>query len=140
MFRKSGTLIHRIVRPRSAAILWSLVVLSLLVAPVPAGGEGWFLAVEWLGVDKLVHLSLFGAEGFLVHRWLRSAGVRSPGVWAVGLTVVFGALTELIQVPLPDRQGDVWDLAADSVGAVLAVLAGGLWVWIYRRRAGRTLC
>jgi len=118
-------------RSRSAALLqallWAVVVVLLLVAPVPGpkGGYGWFRALEGLGADKLVHLALFAVQALLVDRWLRAAGVRRPGLWAVLVTLAFGALTEALQAPLPDRNADPWDLAADGLGAFLAVWVAG---------------
>lgn len=127
MFRKSEKVMIRLrsLRPRSAALLWALVIALLLVAPVPGphGGRGWFQTLEAWGADKLVHLALFGVQAILLRRWLHAAGVRAPGLWAVVATLAYGALTEALQVPLPDRHGDLRDLAADGIGALAGVLA-----------------
>jgi len=116
-------------RPRTAALLWSLLIALLLVAPVPGaeGGHGWFQTLEALGADKLVHLALFAVQALLVWRWLHSAGLRAPGLWAVLAAVAYGALTELVQRSLPARHGDLLDLAADGFGALLGALLAHRW-------------
>ena len=131
MFRKSEKRMDRSrpPRPRTAALLWSLLIALLLLVPLPGakGGHGWFQDLEALGADKPVHLALFAVQAVLVRRWLRSAGVRAPGVWAVLVAVAYGALTELVQRSLPARHGDLRDLAADGFGAVLGALLAYRW-------------
>jgi VanZ family protein len=43
------------------------------------------------------------------------------------LVIVYGASDEFHQYFVPGRQADVFDLMADSLGAV--VLVAGVWVW-----------
>lgn len=123
-------------RSRAAvALLWALVIAVLLVVPLPGPKSGggwfdwfnWFGALEEAGADKLVHLALFAVQAFLSYRWLRSAGVSSPGAWTLVATVVYGALTEILQVPIPDRHGDLRDLAADGLGALLGTMLAFRW-------------
>ena len=131
MFRQSEKPTGRLRRPRplTAALLWSVLIALLLVAPLP-GGEaepGWFRTLEAAGADKLVHLALFGVQALLVRRWLRTAGLPAPGTRAVLIAVAYGALTELVQRSLPARHGDLWDLAADGLGALLGALLAHRW-------------
>jgi len=115
---------HRITRPRPATLLWALAIAILLLAPSPVGGPEtwWFLTLERLQADKLVHLVLFAVQAVLGRRWARAAGLRAPDLWALAATVAYGALTELLQLYVPGRDGDLFDLAADGTGAVLAVV------------------
>ena len=98
---------------RAAFVLVVLVSLGVLFAPaddVPAALPG---------VDKLVHLLLFGALA-LTGRW---AAIRTP-VLAVGLAA-YGAVSEVLQALTPlARSGSVADLLADVAG-----IAVGLVCW-----------
>lgn len=125
---------HRITKPLPAALLWALAIAFLLLVPSPVGGPSprWFAALERLQADKLVHLTLFGVQAMLGRRWARAASLRAPGLWALAATVAYGALTELLQLHVPGRDGDLFDLAADGIGAALAVA----FVW-WRERAAR---
>ncbi len=114
------------------AVLWALLIFVLLSIPtglVVPSGSGRLLdflpdlvadTIRLLA-DKAVHAVLFAGQAL----WLRRAG------WTAGRAVLwsaaYGAATELYQALLPFRSGDVYDLLADILGALLAV-------WWWRRR------
>lgn len=88
--------------------------------------------------DKLVHLVMYGGFAFLLAAWLTSRNVpRGKVLWiTLGMAVVYGALDELLQIPIESRSADVWDFVMDLCGAVLGLL---LFVavrpkleWLYR--------
>ena len=69
--------------------------------------------------DKVAHVSYYGALAALF--WIADAG-RRP--WLVALvTIGVGAADEWHQLDLPFREASLWDLAADAVGAALALAA-----------------
>lgn len=127
---------------RRAVVAWLLVVLyaagifyfsSLSQPPAPPGAL----------TDKHVHALVFGGLAATLiwalagARW--SAVTTTTGVWAVVLTSLYGAADEWHQSFVPNRQSDVLDWLADSIGGVLvavAVVAGARWLrdrgWIDR--------
>ena len=82
-------------------------------------------------VDKVLHA---GAYALLAGLWawalargrLRDASWRTLlAAWAIASA--YGATDELHQLFVPGRQADVFDLAADAIGAAAA--AGAVWAW-----------
>lgn len=116
------------------AVLWALLIFVLLSIPtglVVPSGSGRLLdflpdlfanAIRLLG-DKAVHAVLFAGQVL----WLRRAGW--PAGRALVCSAAYGAVTELYQALLPFRSGDIYDLLADILGALLAV-----WWWRWRDR------
>src|SRR3990172_5997305 len=96
--------------------LWAAVILLFSVtAPLPGTG---------IIPDKVVHVAAYAVLAFLLRR-----GLLASPVAAVLAAVAYGALVEGIQSILPWRRAEWWDLGANTLGAVIAVVAGG-------RRAG----
>ena len=75
---------------------------------------------------------LFGLTG---GRWRRVTG-RMATVAAL-LAVVYGVSDEWHQAFVPGRMADIADVAADAVGAVVAVGLGWAWAILLRRRDRR---
>jgi len=101
--------------------LWAAVILLFSVtAPLPGTG---------IIPDKVVHVAAYAVLAFLLRRGLLASPVAAPAVVAVLAAVAYGALVEGIQSILPWRRAEWWDLGANALGAVMAVVAGG-------RRAG----
>lgn len=85
----------------------------------PGDGTSW-LAWAWLDLpllDKVAHALLFGVLAAL----LRYAGLSAQG--AIVGAVAWGVLDEVHQAFVPGRSPELGDLAADTLGATLAVLA-----------------
>ena len=69
--------------------------------------------------DKTEHFLAFGALAF----WFGSIVVRRDLPWVFLAAVAFGGLIEFLQSAMGwGRQGDLLDLAADSIGVALGVL------------------
>jgi VanZ family protein len=72
--------------------------------------------------DKLIHF--FGYGGWAVLLW--ASGYVRNLLLVVSLTVLFGLFDEVTQaIPVLGRSADIWDLVADSIGGIVAV------VWIH---------
>lgn len=104
-------------RTRLATIVATLVVLAALLWP----GED-LPEVGLAGLDKAVHLLLFGA-------WALALRFDWPGLrarpWLLVLAVaLFAPLTEGLQLLAPQRSFDLLDAAADLCGAILAAAFG----------------
>ncbi len=106
----------------AVAVLVSLAVLFAPAGNVPDAPPG---------VDKVVHLLLFGALA-ATGRW---AGIRAV-VLGAGLAA-YAALSEVLQAVTPlARSGSLGDLAAGVVGIALGL---GAWALGERPGRGRTL-
>jgi len=120
------------VRARAAlAVGWALAVLAASLQP---GGDGGLPLASPFGLvapDKWLH-----AGGYAVLTALVAAAVlprtRRRHLAVLVAVVGYGALVELLQVPVTGRSGDPVDALANAVGAVLAL---ALWWGVVRRRA-----
>jgi VanZ family protein len=76
--------------------------------------------------DKGAHGLLYSGLAALMVRALAGGGWRPFGVGialaALAYSVLYGATDEIHQLFVPTRTADVADLAADAVGAALAVV------------------
>lgn len=79
-------------------------------------------------LDKLIHAVVFAFCAFFVTRaWQGEFSLTMLGV----LLAVFAVLTELAQVYIPGRSGDVLDIVADAAGLVAG---GALALWYAREQ------
>jgi glycopeptide antibiotics resistance protein len=92
-----------------------VAVLGATLAPLSGGT---YAAIS--GLDKAVHVALFGGVAVLLC-WNISSLNPSSASSVVAVTVAFAALIELVQSALWYRSGDLWDLLAGSLGALLGV-------------------
>lgn len=104
-------------RPSAAAlavaIVWTIAVVVMLWMPPPPPPE---VIIPYF--DKYVHCAQFVGIGVA---W-RLARLR--GAWVLGGGAALGAVTEVVQGVLPwPRTPDVWDVAADVAGLLLATAA-----------------
>jgi len=110
--------------PVRTALAATVAVGALLLLPIPTlpGGLEPLAASSW--ADKAVHLALFLALGWLWQRALQSPGERRVvGAPAIVLALVaYGGLLELAQGASGYRTASWGDLAADALGAALAVV------------------
>jgi VanZ family protein len=77
--------------------------------------------------DKVLHGIEYAGLGALLARalaggWLRPVS-RSAAALALSMAVIYGATDEIHQHFVPPREMEVLDLAADGVGALVAVFA-----------------
>ena len=81
--------------------------------------------------DKVLHAIAYFGFGILVFRavarrfparvtWRRAAA-------SLAITIAYGVTDELHQLAVPSRSADALDLAADAIGASLALVA--CWAW-----------
>jgi len=89
--------------------------------------------VGFVPTDKLLHLAVFGGLALLLKRAARfsmpsSSLPKQLLVGAFGASAL-GALLEICQAFVPYRSADLWDWAADTAGAALAV---GVWFACWR--------
>ena len=74
------------------------------------------------GFDKVLHVIEYGILGFLLARSLANYRSRfsngSLVIWVVALVALYGGSDEVHQVFVPRRNASLWDVVADSLGAV----------------------
>jgi VanZ family protein len=108
------------------ARLWTIFILILMAIPgnMLPHEEKTFIP----NLDKLVHATLFGSFVFL---WSIYYAIRkdrnnhsdSRFVLILIIACLYGVATELMQkYIIPNRDYDIFDILADSVGAVLGLL------------------
>ncbi len=108
--------------PRNAARLLALAWMGWIyyLSDQPALDiEDYFFAQ-----DKVAHAVAFGILGalFLASMQQSTEGYRCYQLWiAVGLTTAYGVFDEWHQAFVPDRTPDLWDVVADTIGALVAV-------------------
>lgn len=86
--------------------------------------------VSFIGLDKLVHATVYGVLAALLLRSLRPGEQgysKQQMVWAVVLASLYGITDEVHQYFVPGRSSDVLDWCADTVGALLAVALVAAW-------------
>jgi VanZ family protein len=81
--------------------------------------------------DVLGHFSVYAALAVLLWWALRGAGVRRQLLWAFVLAVLYGLTDEYHQRFVPNRHPDLFDLATDAAGALVALL---IVKWVAARR------
>ena len=95
-------------------LAWAAVILVLTSIPVPSTPVD-----DVLGLDKLVHLVLYGVLGALAARAARTPSrARLPLLAALGAVILFAAADEWHQALVPGRSADPLDWVADAVGAL----------------------
>jgi len=90
-------------------------------------------------VDKVLHAGAYGLLGILFYRAYRSRWPSASG-WTMAnaslLSAAFYGLTdEIHQYFVPGRSADPWDWLADTVGAMLGVVAYHALLYLQSRRA-----
>ncbi len=101
---------------------WALLVEALLLWPHPPEVPQPF---TFIGLDKLVHATLFGVQAALIARAM--PGDRRRLWLAVIAAMVFGAITEFEQHFIPSRSMELDDFFADSVGAFIGASLSAVW-------------
>ena len=111
---------------KAFAIVWSSLITILFFLP------GSALPKEnWLGdiyFDKWVH---FGFFAVLLFSWAAAFEVRSKWMWLLLAAIVYGAAVEFIQRDwVPNRDFDLYDLLADTLGAIAGLV---VWLRVYKK-------
>ncbi len=95
------------------ALLWAAVVVVLCAVMVWAAVQADDPLAELIHTDKMRHVMAFGAVG-LCAALMPGARLR---LVALGGVIGFGIALELIQIPVPDRNGSLADFLASCIGA-----------------------
>ena len=115
--------LQKLLSKNTAARLWTLFIFVLMAIPgnMLPKEEKTFIP----NVDKLIHATLFGSFVFLwsiyyATRKERNNNSDSRFLLVLIIACLYGVATELMQKYLiPNRDYDIFDILADSIGAVL---------------------
>lgn len=103
------------------AVFWTAFIIYGLSSPPSATPRFPWLAME--GMDKLVHAVLFGIEAALCVWAIGKRANLQLLIWVVVWCTVLGGTMELVQYKwVEGRTGDVVDLLADTLGAILGAV------------------
>lgn len=73
--------------------------------------------------DKIEHAVAYGVLGFLTWRALNIAAQKwQQIIITIGIAAIYGLSDEIHQLFVPGRSFDLLDLAADTLGAAIAVI------------------
>ncbi len=111
----------------SAIVFYCAAIFYLSSRPI-----SYPMAYPFSGFDKLAHAGLFGGLGMLVCRFAASDLRRAPApsmLIAASFTTLYGFTDEFHQYFVPGRFAGPADFAADTAGALLAVM---LWYFLFR--------
>lgn len=116
-------------RARTAAILWTLLILFLCFIPSSAIPK-----VQVPLADKWAHFILFGVFSLL---WLLAypyPRIKNLILWTL-ISMGFGWMVEEIQglLTILGRSKDVYDIYADAIGGMIGV---GVFYFFYRIKQG----
>lgn len=104
--------------------IWMLITLYLTVMPAE-----YLVESRVFQYDKLGHFALFGGWAFLyglfIMYYRRKTDVGLNRIFWIGF--MFGAMVEMYQYLMPvNRSGNLYDLLANALGCLAAVLALGI--------------
>lgn len=124
-----STILHwKIFRTKWVAVGWLLFITLLFFLPGSAFPRENFLTKIYL--DKWIHAGLFGA---LLFMW-RSSFNYSSRYYTIMLLLaafIYGIAVEIVQKNwVPNRDFDLYDVAADMTGALLGLL---IWREVYKK-------
>ncbi len=75
------------------------------------------------GTDKVAHALAYGLLAYLftraLHQTWPSRGAITMAALGAAIASLYGALDEFHQTFVPGRHGSIWDVVADTVGAIL---------------------
>ena len=82
-------------------------------------------------MDKLLHVAAYGVMGVLFYRAYQTLRIKNNPQILVWLSMasasVYGISDEIHQYFIPERNADLYDVAADIIGAVCGVYLYQLW-------------
>lgn len=105
-----------------ASVSWALVLAVLMLLPQDSFPES-----KLLSYDKIAHLGVFSILSFLVLWGKRNKKdkARLENKYLLNsltICVVYGFVLEILQSVVPGRMTDIYDLLANTIGAIVGVV------------------
>ena len=101
-----------------ATIIVSILIIIIVLIPGSQVPD-----VKIIGIDKIVHIGLFGLWAVAVRYDFNSPSFKFLIAFLVGM--VFSVVTELLQLLVEGRSFDVQDLVADAIGLLFGLIVSG---------------
>ncbi len=109
-------------------VFWTLLIIFLLIIPgsgLPPVSKWW----KFEGYDKVIHFLMF-ASFVVVWSWhygyIKANNPHKWRLWVLCFTmisIILGVVMEYVQRDyIPNRSFDVYDIVADTAGAVVAAI------------------
>jgi VanZ family protein len=116
--------LYQLLSNRIPAILWTIVIFILLALPGNMLPNENHLAIP--NLDKYVHITLFGTFVYLWTFYIAAKKENYPlrkSFYILIIACIYGTAMEYVQKYfIPNRDYDIYDIAADVVGAVAGFL------------------
>lgn len=117
-------------------IIWLVIIIILLLLPgsdLPQ--ETWLTRIYF---DKWVHVGMFGLLALLFFKAFAERNNTDNSLKKVAIIlavscIAFGWLMEWAQLATGSRSYDMYDVLADAIGAVAAVVVGYI---LFKKRPG----
>lgn len=146
---------YAVVEPAFAlgVLLVAAVIVSFGAGPQRSGGEiavfigvlavYLLLLVRMATMAERTHVIEYGVVGILIYgalteRKLQGKQVPVPALIAVFATAFLGAIDELLQLYIPSRVFDPWDILVNVIAGSLAIASSIAISWAKRVGASRT--
>ena len=110
------------------SLAWALIILLLSIVAGDSANMSFSL------LDKLIHVCMYGILSLLLTVGLKKQGsypqIRFNAIW-VSLTVciLYGFFIEVLQLQVPDRDFELGDILANTIGGGVGI---GLFYLIYK--------
>lgn len=112
---------------RTAVIHWGITVCYMGLIFYLSSIEGTGLPSLTKGLDKILHICIYGGLAFLSRRSFSKSGIkRHAFLLSFILAVIYGISDEIHQSYVPGRDVSVGDIFADALGALLGGYLAGL--------------
>lgn len=130
--------LYRILSHRLPALVWTIIIFVLLALPGNMLPNEQHFTVPQL--DKFVHVFLFGSFVFLWSFYFAAKGqngnLRKTFLLTMIVACLYGVAMEFIQKYfIPNRDFDIYDIAADCVGALGGFIIVGMIIKAVRTRS-----
>jgi hypothetical protein len=101
-------------------IIWVLIIFKLSSGMVPQASSLYWPNFAFM---KSAHAFFFGALAILIYRALRGEGLsrKRAAIWALALTIAYGASDEIHQIFTQGREAKVRDVFIDGTGASIVI-------------------
>jgi len=105
-------------------LIMAMVILTLSSIPSLAPPS---IDIEF--EDKIAHFAEYSILGFLAARaiWISKIPRPKHYLFAVGACSLFAVFDEIHQIIIPNRTTDIFDMAADMLGAVAGIIFASWW-------------
>jgi len=123
---------------KTFVLYWLPVIFYCLAIFIQSSYPATQSLPAFLHADKLAHAGAYALLGFLFFRAFQTTRIQKSAVLLVTLSALasstYGISDEIHQYFVPSRTADIADMAADSVGSIIGVIAAWM-VWRKRRKS-----